>query len=57
MLQKGDMHAQVRILKMVYAHTLTHISENFPAPICSKIARTHTKGLVICYVFGILSSL
>ena len=41
---------------MIYARTRTHISENFPAPICTKIAvhpcvrvraRTHTKGLQV----------
>ena len=46
----------VRTLKVIYARTRMHISENFPAPICQKIAaharvcvlaRTHTKGLKI----------
>ena len=43
--------AHVRTLKMIYARTRTHISENFPAPICTKIAapasvraRKQTKG-------------
>ena len=51
---RADVRAHVRTLKMIYARTRTHISENFPAPICTKIAaharvrvRAHNKGLIL----------
>ena len=46
------MSTRVPTLRVIYARTHTHVSENFPAPICTKIAApprmralTHTKGL------------
>ena len=56
---RSDLRAHVRTLKVIYARTRTHISENFPALICTKIAsptrvgtRTHTKGLhLMCSCF------
>ena len=63
MVQKGKMDvptcartsapcAHVRTLKMIYARTRTHISENIPAPICTKIAarvrvRAHARTLKV----------
>ena len=43
--------AHVRTSKVIYARTRMHISENFPAPICTKIAaparvRVRTKVLL-----------
>ena len=70
MLQKGKMDvrkcacmsapcAHVRTLKTIYARTRTHISENFPEPICTKNAapahvrpHMHTKGLVWIIILG-----
>ena len=73
MLQKekrgrADMRAHFRTsrtrprLKMIYAHTRTQISENFSAPICTKIAArvrvlAHARTLKFCYKLFIESKL
>ena len=51
----ADVRAHVPTLKVIYARIRTHISENFPIPICTKIAvhargraRTHARTLKVC---------
>ena len=53
--KKGaDVRAHVRTLKVIYARTRTHISENFAAPFCTKIA-AHYCPLLYCTLKGPLS--